>query len=221
MPFFNIFSKNKENQEKEKPKIKIIIDNREKNSLVPSELIKQGFQIEFQHLPVADYIINNIAIERKTISDFKFSIINKRIHQQLLEIKQYPQYFLILEGPKDDFYSGVLHENAFRGFLLSVILEFNVPIIFTSSPQDTANYISVLAKKQDKKSPSSLRPSKLVFSKEEQLQYILEGFPHIGPTKAKQLLKKFKSLKTIFTAQESELQPILGNKTKDFLKLLE
>lgn len=217
MPFFNIFSKK---PEKESLKIKIIIDNREKNSLVASELVRQGFQIEFQQLPVADYLIGNTAIERKTISDFKSSIINKRLPQQLLEIKQYPKYFLILEGPQDEFYHGILHENAFRGFLLSVILEFNVPIIFTQSPEDTAKYLSVLAKKEPAKH-TSLRPSKISFSREEQLQYILEGFPHVGPAKAKALLEKFKSLKAIFNAQEEDLRPILGNHAKHFCGLLD
>ena len=58
MAFFNIFTKKKENSQK----VRILVDNREKNSLVPSELIKMGFQIEFQQLPVADYIINNIVV---------------------------------------------------------------------------------------------------------------------------------------------------------------
>ena len=59
--------------------IKIIIDHREKNSLVSSELHKKGYEIEFQQLKVADYLVNDIAIERKTVSDFKSSIINKRM----------------------------------------------------------------------------------------------------------------------------------------------
>ena len=84
MTFFNIFSKEKEG--KDKPKI--IVDNRERNSLVPSELVNMGFQIEFTQLNVADYIINNVAIERKTVSDLKSSIINKRIFSQMQEIKQ-------------------------------------------------------------------------------------------------------------------------------------
>ena len=57
----------------------IDIDNREKSSLIPSLLIKNQFPIEFKNLPVADYLINNTAIERKTISDLKSSIINKSL----------------------------------------------------------------------------------------------------------------------------------------------
>src|SRR3972149_6412662 len=49
---------------KEKPKI--IVDYREKNSMIPAELISNGCEIEFQNLSVGDYVVENTAIERKT-----------------------------------------------------------------------------------------------------------------------------------------------------------
>jgi len=217
MPFHNIFSKEKETIEN---KIKIIIDNREKQSLVASQLANLGFQIEFQQLKVGDYLVNDVAVERKTINDLKSSIINKRIIQQLQELKQYPKNILIVEGiSNEDIYSGIIHENALRGFLLSVALEFQVPLIFTQNEEDTARYLSVLAKKSPKKD-FSLRASKLFKSKEERLQFILEGFPNIGPVTAKKLISQFKSLKSIINASEEKLKPILGSRTKDFLDLL-
>ena len=215
MTFLNIFSSKKQ---KEIPKAKIIIDNREKNSLIPSILLSLNFQIEFKQLPIADYLINETAIERKTISDLKSSIINKRIFSQLLEIKQYPKHFLLVEGLQEELYNNsVLHQNAVRGFLLSAILEHQVPIIFAKDEKETAAYISVLANKKDKE--FSMRPSKISLNKEEQIQFILEGFPHVGPIKAKSLLQKFKSLKNIINASEEDLQPILGKRSIDFKKL--
>lgn len=216
MTFFNIFSRKKETAET----IKIIVDNRERNSLVPSFLSKENFEVEFAQLPVADYIVNGVAIERKTVSDLKSSIISKRIIRQLLELKQYPSHLLIVEGIiEEDIYSGGLHENALRGFLLSVALEFHTPIIFTHDSKDTAKYISVLAKKE--KSPEkSLRASKILKTKEEQKQFILEGFPNIGPKAAKKLLEKFKTLQNIFEASEEELKEILGKRVAEFKELL-
>jgi len=217
MPFHNIFSKEKEMKEN---KIKIIIDNREKQSLVASQLANLGFQIQFEQLKVGDYLVNDVAVERKTLSDLKSSIINKRIIQQLLELKQYPKNILIVEGiSQEDIHSGIIHENALRGFLLSVALEFQVPLIFTQNEKDTAKYLAVLAKKSPKKD-FSLRASKLFKSKPERLQFILEGFPNIGPVTAKKLIKQFKTLKNIINASEEELEPILGKKTSDFLNLL-
>jgi Fanconi anemia group M protein len=216
--FHNIFSKEKEKPEE---KVKIIIDSRERNSLVASNLVNLGFQIYFQQLKVGDYLVNDVAIERKTLSDLKSSIINKRIISQLLELKQYPKNLLIVEGiTNEDIYSGIIHENALRGFLLSVALEFQVPLIFTQNEKDTAKYLSVLAKKSPKKD-FALRASKLFKSKPERLQFILEGFPNIGPVKAKALISQFKSIKNILNATEDQLKPFLGSKTKDFLDLLD
>jgi len=214
----NIFSKKKP---KKTQKVTIQIDHREKNSLIPAFLEEKGFQIQWKQLPVADYIIKNIAIERKTVSDLKSSIVNKRIMSQLLELKQYSKHFLLVEGILDeDMYEGGIHENAFRGFLLSVALDYQVPIIFTHNETDTANYISVLAKKTDKPE-ASIRATKLFKSKKDQLQFILEGFPNIGGTKAKALIKKFKTLNNIFQASEEQLEGILGKRAKDFKNLLD
>ncbi len=216
MVFLDIFSRKKINFEKKK----IIVDNRENNSFVPSELKKLGFHIEFKQLGVADYLINDVAVERKTISDFKNSIINKRIFRQLLEIKQYPSYFLIVEGMEnEDIYSGQIHENAFRGMILSIISEFQVPIIFTKNERDTAKYISVLAFKKNK-NYETIRPSKIVLSDFERIQFILEGFPEIGPVTARKLIEKFGSLKNIFNASLEDLYKIIGKKANEFYRII-
>ncbi|MBS3091315.1 hypothetical protein J4217_02615 [Candidatus Pacearchaeota archaeon] len=219
MTFFNIFSKKQEKKNSEEnKKAKIIIDNREKNSLVISELINLGTEIELKQLQIADYLVNDVAVERKTINDLQSSIINKRIFSQLKDLKQYRQNLLIVEG--DIEYSPVfIHENAFRGFLLSIALEYQIPIIFTKNEQDTAKYLLVLAK-QTKNKESSLRESQTFKSKRDQIQFILEGFPGVGPIKAKALIKKFKSIKNIVNATEKELNNILGKKTSEFKTLI-
>ncbi|MEK6846959.1 MAG: ERCC4 domain-containing protein [Nanoarchaeota archaeon] len=214
--FLNIFSKNKI----PKTKKTIIVDNRESNSLVPTELKRLGFNIEFQQLPVADYLINNIAIERKTISDFKSSIISKRIISQLNEIKQYPRHILIVEGiESEDIYSGQIHENAFRGMILAIATEFKVPLVFTKNEKDTAKYIAVLANKKQK-SEQPIRASKILLSEKEQIQFILEGFPNIGPASAKKLIEHFKTIKNITNASKEDLEEIIGKKAEEIYNII-
>jgi len=148
MPLLDIFSKKKI---KKKELGKIIVDNRERNSLVPSLLMKRGFEVEWKQLPVGDYIVNGVAVERKTVSDLKGSIINKRIISQLLELKQFDKHLLLVEGILDeDLYNGGIHENALRGFLLSVVLEYHTPLVFTHDEDDTVKYLEVLARKNGK-----------------------------------------------------------------------
>ena len=86
---FDIFEKRNKKVKKEIPKEKVIIDYREKNCLVPASLIKLGLEIEFRELKIGDYIIRDIAIERKTVSDFLSSMVNKRLVNQLNELKVY------------------------------------------------------------------------------------------------------------------------------------
>lgn len=223
MSFHDIFSRRSEKiSKKPKQTAKILVDNHEKNSLVPAILSKLKMDYEFTHLEVADYLINDIAIERKTIPDLKSSIINKRILFQLRELKQYPKSLLIVEGISNfALYQGIIHENALRGFLLSTTIEHKIPIIFTENEEDTAKYLAVLAIRESKpKTPLSLR-QKLSLSKEEQKQFILEGFPGIGPSTARKLIEKFKSIKNIINAPKEELEEILGKKADLFTKLLD
>src|SRR4030042_5977474 len=148
-PIFDIFSKPKRIRKKspEAEKQKILIDYRERNSLVASSLVELGFEIEFRELKVADYIVNNVAVERKTVSDFVNSIINKRIVRQLEELKQYENRLLIIEGIEEqelysddcsDKSSRLIHPNAIRGFLLSVTIKHRIPVILTKNCEDTA-----------------------------------------------------------------------------------
>ena len=209
----------------------IQIDYREKNSLVPTKLLKLNHKIEFKELKVADYIINNTAIERKTIQDFTQSMINNRLKKQLQEIKQYPNHLLIVEGEFNFEPSGrvgnaeqlggrqrEIHPNALKGFILSITLNHKIPIIFTKNEEETADYISLLAKR--KSSPSSINPTKSNLSQNKQLEYILQSFPKIGPTKSKQLLTKFRTLKNIFNEKEENLKPILNKNSFKFISLL-
>lgn len=213
--FHNIFSKKK--KEKNEEKTQITVDYREKNSLVPSELVKLNFNIEFQQLNIGDYIINKTIVERKTLSDLQSSIINKRIFDQLNNLKQFDSALLIIEASSNN---KIIHENALRGFLLSLSTEYKIPFIFSENERETAIYLSLLAKKKINKE-ISLRQTRIFSTKKEQQQFILEGFPDIGPATAKKLLRKFSSLFNIFNAQESDLREILGKRYSLFKSLLE
>lgn len=220
--FLNIFSKRK--REKQENKLKAIIDYREKNSLVASELISLGFEINFSDLKVADYIIKDTAIERKTVSDFITSMINKRLLKQLEDLQQYESKLLIIEGiDEQELYSDKidigLNPNAIRGFLLSILLKYKIPIIFTKDYQDTGKFLYILAKKQEKE--ISLFAKRKARNINEQSQFILESFPGIGPKTARKLLEKFGNIKSILNADLDELKKVLGKKAEKIKGIIE
>lgn len=214
MTFFNIFSK-KESKEK---KIRITADHREKNSLVIAELMKLKCEISFEQLGIADYLVNGIAIERKTVPDLKASIINKRIIKQLIEIKKYEKNILLIEGIGNAMYEGIIHPNALRGFVWAVALDYAVPLIYTINEEDTAKYLCLLATRKGDKN-SSLRHAPTPMSDEKRLQFIIEGFPGIGPVSAKRLLKKFKTLKGVLEAPAELLEETIGKKAHELIRL--
>lgn len=232
-PIYDIFSK-KINSEKQqitlnKEKLKILMDYREKNSLVYSYLISHDFDIEVKELKIGDYIVKNIVIERKTISDFISSMINKRLLKQLEELKQYKSKLLIIEGiGEKEFYPEnnkenkiSINPNAIRGFLLSILLKHNIPIIFSKNSEDTGKFIEVLANKKEQEQEISMNAIKKNLTSKERLRFILEGFPNIGPKTSRKLLEKFGSLKDIFNSPIEELEKILGKRAKLIKELIE
>ncbi len=197
---------------------------------MPSELAHLDLEVEFKHLKVGDYIVRDTVIERKTLSDFITSMINKRLVRQLEDLQECKSKLLIIEGfgenhlynehnEKSNENGNGVHANALRGFLLTILLRYKIPIIFTKNAEDSAKYISVLSKKQEKE--SSLNAKKKSLNKKEQIQYIIEGFPGIGPKSAKKLIGKFGSIKNIINASDEELKEVLGKKAEIFRDLVD
>lgn len=229
-PINNIFSNSPTTSGKIKcpnPKIPIIVDTREKQSLIAANLLEKKANIQFEKLEIGDYLIGETIIERKTFSDFISSMLDKRLQEQIINIKKYPKHFLIIEGFYYNYQNQKIniHENAIRGMLLSIATDFQVPIIFTEDEDDTSKFLILTAKKYEKpKQEYSIRQSKTLKTHDEQKQFILEGFPGIGPTTAKQLIKEFKSLDKIFNATKEQLRLITSwdeSKIEKLKQLLE
>jgi Fanconi anemia group M protein len=217
----DIFSAAKKEKDKEEIKTEIILDSREKQSLIAANLREQGVKIKFETLEIADYLVNNIAIERKTFRDFQASIIDRRLAVQLEQLKKYKKKMMIIEGFLYDYSASRISENAIKGAMLSSALSFDIPILFTKDEEDTAKLLKLLAKKQDKqKTENAIRPQKSTETLAEQKQFVLEGFPGIGPTSAKKLIELHKNLKTIFNSDDKILlkENILSRDTLNKMK---
>ena len=145
-------------------------------------------------------------------------MLNKRLFQQLKNLQQYEKSLLIIENYQNmDLSNTNLNENAIKGLILSISLEYKIPIIFTKNEKDTAIYLSLIAKK--KSSEISLR-AKQKMTDSERLKFILEGFPGIGPKTSKKLLKNYKTLKQVINTKEEELKSFIGKKSEKFLELI-
>ena len=210
--------------EKEKT-ISILIDSREKDSPITKELFSLDLKPKIQALPTADYIINDIAIELKTKDDFVNSILDGRLLSQLKDLSSYEKPLIIIQDEGDIFSSSRnIHPNAIYGMLATIAISFKIPIIQTKNSYETINLIkTIIAELQGPKKPFSLVGKKPLTTKKQQ-EFVISSLPLIGPTTAKALLKRFKTVKNIVNAQEDQLQTVenLGpKKAREIKKVLE
>ena len=81
--------------------LRIRVDSREHQSPVPALLAAfPDVTISFAALPSADYLLSDdVAVERKTASDFVASILDRRLFGQTTRMKVlFPRAMLIIEG---------------------------------------------------------------------------------------------------------------------------
>ena len=221
--FHNIFQKKKSRKKAKqtsKQQPTIIVDIHEKNSLVPAHLSKLNTKTQFKSLKIGDYLVGKIIIERKTFSDLIGSMISKRLIQQLQQLQKHNS-ILLIEGKHKLPENSKVHPNSYKGLILTILTQYQIPIIQTKDSKETAIYLNLLAKQQFKTPiPASLH-SRIPKTIKQQKLYILESFPNIGPITAKKLLKEFKTLTAIFNSEINDLHKILKSKSKDFQKLLD
>ena len=206
--------------------LKVYADSREANSIVIKELVNQGIKVTTKVLDVADYIISDkVAIERKTVGDFLASMIDKRLLQQLKDLRSnFEKPLIILEGEEDIYSLRKIHPNAIRGMLATITVSYAIPMVRTQNGIDTALLIKAIAKREQDTSVKefSLRVERKPLTTREQQEFVVESFPGVGPVIAKSLLKELKSVRVIVNASEEELKRVenLGEKKAREIKEL-
>ncbi|OYT43277.1 MAG: hypothetical protein B6U88_01410 [Candidatus Aenigmarchaeota archaeon ex4484_56] len=206
----------------EKPVVKI--DNREIRSGIIDYLKNFGCNTEIKKLETADYLVSDrIGIERKTYSDFANSIKDLRLFTQLKELKNiFEKPIIIIEG----FDCIGINPNSFFGAISSIIIDYDIPIVWTKNKRESANLIYLIAKREqieEKRNIPTRIKTKPKNPKEEQ-EFLICGMPNINSTLSKRLLERFGTPKKIFNATEEELMEIKGfgrKKIKKFFEVLE
>ncbi|HEY9246401.1 MAG TPA: ERCC4 domain-containing protein, partial [Candidatus Methanoperedens sp.] len=204
--------------------VKVFIDQREIRSPVARTLERLGIEIILRTLEVADYVISDrVGIERKTAEDFLSTLMDGRdLFGQISDLaRTFERPVLVIEG--EGLYTArQVHPNAIRGVLASIAIDFGVPVIFSRDEEDTAQLISVIAKREQTglKKDISLHGKKTSLTLPEQQEYVVSSLPEIGPAVARNLLLHFGSVERIMKASREELMEVglVGPKTADRIR---
>ncbi len=192
--------------------IKIFADHREKGSGVIKELVDLNTELKLEQLDTADYILSSrCGVEFKTVEDFVNSIIDGRLLEQIKGLKNnFERPLVIVEGDQDLFSVRNIHPNAIRGMLATIAVSYGIPVLLTRNSKETAALLLVIAKREQEETGKefSMHADRKPISLKEQQEYMVSALPNVGGTLAKELLKKFKTIKKIVNAKEEKLQKV-------------
>lgn len=200
----------------------IITDYREKHSGIPGMLLQKGANVRINNLKTGDYIINNqIVIERKSSEDFIQSLVSGRLFQQCARLRSSAsRSLLLIEG---DLYHTrhQISKPAVKGALLSVTASWQLAVIYSENPEDSANLIFMLGNQELQQNYilryNSYKPKKL---KNQRLRF-LQGLPNIGAVMAFRMYEHFGSILAVVNADVKELQGVEGIGKKSAVKIRE
>ncbi len=188
---------------------KIFVDSREREMAKLLESL--GLEVTVKNLEVGDYVVSDrVAIERKTAHDFVASIIDpeRNLFRQIADLaRTYERPVLILEGR--DLYTTQMNAGSIRGAMISVAVDYGVPIIPTEDRNETVAVIAQLAHREMREGREpKVHGHKTARTLKEQQEYLISAISSVGPTVAKNLLKHFGSVEKIMTASSEQLQEV-------------
>jgi len=192
------------------PEVVVVVDHRELKGAVSKEIFEQGIRLRSENLKVADFQCSDrVGVERKTQEDFLQSLMDGRLFEQAKNMcETFTHPMLIIEGSADLFVLRNLHENAIRGALSSLVIDYKMGVLQTKDEKDTAKYLIQIAKREqvDLKREIQIRGDKRPLSTKEWQEFIVASLPNVGLALAKNLLLQFGTVEAVFSAPEEELK---------------
>ena len=208
--------------------VRIVVDERERSSNIPKLLKNAGAVIDFTQLKVGDYVVSSeTAVERKTVRDLISSIYDGRLFVQCSDlVRFYQKPLLVVQGniadlaqtsedmeDPDDIKLHTERMSLAYDALITVAMEFRIPIIHTPSAEQTAQLLVTLVNRSLQEAKAT-GPVLRKIKKENPIHieelYVLAYLPGVGEKLAARMLKKFHTPIRALNASAAELATIPG-----------
>jgi DNA excision repair protein ERCC-4 len=195
--------------------VRIAVDDRERSSGVALALWQRpGINIAIRRLKLGDYQVDDtLLVERKTLADFALSVRDCRLFTQVgrLTRQRKMRTCLILEGTPERYPRLAISLPAFQGALITVTLVFGLPVLYSATPEETADLILYAANQLQRREvrPPRRRGFKVAGNRRRQI-LMLQAIPEIGPKKAELLLDAFGSPAGVANVAVGALEAVDG-----------
>ncbi len=194
--------------------LKVVVDERERQSGVPEALSKLDIRVYFSKLHVADYVINpEIAVERKALPDFVSSVYDGRLFYQASQISSaYRKPYLIIEGDIKELARLTRNLNSYYGAIANVTLAHDLRVMHTADPEQTAAAVAGLAKNSRARPPlpGTFTTAPKGNDEPQQQLYLISALPGVGTKLARRMLSRFGTPRKIMNLTEAQLAMVQG-----------
>lgn len=184
--------------------VPVLVDHRERGSMIPDALAAAGLDVRLTDLPVGDYVLgHDLAVERKGPHDLGASIRDGRIFDQAVRLQStFAQAVLLLEGEPRG-----IAEDAWRGAVCRLI-EDGITVLHSLDAEDSAAWVVRLAKRARRPGPTSPThgPRRSPRHPSAQAEAMLSVVPGISTTMARSLLTSYGSLAGVAAAAPDGLR---------------
>lgn len=222
LPYLNEKKKNYE-------KPTIIIDSREANTAakIVKGLIERGVKVKTETLEKGDYILSDqCAVERKTVTDFVYTLTRRHLFEQLFRLKDaYPKSLILLEGYLPIIYKfSHIQPVAVWGAMFN-LAKNGIALVNTTSYKETIDFLYVAARQEQivEKRVPTVHPFKKTETLADAQVYFVASLPNIGREKATAILKSYQTpLNALINVDDWSkavygLGPVISNKVKEVL----
>lgn len=183
---------------------RVLIDAREDQKVIDvfkSILSKHDVEIEVTNCDFGDVNVGSLlCIERKTPQDFVSSITDGRLFNQLIGMKQFQHPVVVVEGRFNELLfrhiRRGLNVNSVAGSVASVIVDFNIPLLFADNNSKLLYWHILNRVLRDKKQTVHVFKPKITNYNDARLSAI-SSVPGVGGNKSAKILKTYR---TVFNA---------------------
>ena len=130
----------------------IIVDSREAKTApkIVKGLTELGADISIRYLEKGDYVISNLcAFERKTVSDFVYTLTRRYLFDQLFTLKEcYEKSFILIEGYLPIVYKYSKIQPASVWGAMFALAKQGINLMHTNSYKETVDFLYTAAKQE-------------------------------------------------------------------------